>query len=244
MKEISIDDFFKKTNYTYSNIEDKLLKINEITKTRVDPSKTNIKQHFGIEQSFLLYYIAEVVGAKKIIEIGTGRGTGSYSFSLLKNVELVNTFDIVPFTENMNTAVNFKKFIGSNKDLYNLIPYDEKSKIDFKHINELNVEYKINNKDNFDLAFIDGNHDDYETIMNDFLNCSLLTNDNGIIVFDDYGNFPVVTKVINDIIEKHPEYIFVNIPFRGHLFMKDKACNDSSEVILFKNQKTADLFNV
>ena len=79
--------------------------------------------------------------------------------------------------------------------------------------------------------------------MNDFNNCNLLTNENGVIIFDDYGNFPVVTNVVNNIVENNPKFKFIKIPFRGHLFMKDKACNKSSEVILFKNPKILDLFN-
>ena len=243
MQTILLNDFFNNTNFNYNTISDKLFTVNKITKTRVDNNKTLVTQHYGIEQSFLLYYVSKMCKANNILEIGTGRGTGSYSFSLDNNSKTIHTFDIVPFTKKVHTAVNFKPFYGSNKDLYDLIPYSEKEKIQFKHINELNDEYKKDYKNFFDLAFIDGNHDNYNIIMNDFHNCNFLTNENGVIIFDDYGNFPVVTNVINNIVENNPEFKFIKIPFRGHLFMKDKACNKSSEVILFKNPKMLDLFN-
>ena len=122
-----------------------------------------------------------------------------------------------------------------NKDLYDLIPFKEKEKIKFLHIKELNEKYNVENKNKYDMAFIDGNHSNYNIIMNDFINSNNIVKDDGIIVFDDYGNFPVVTKVVNDIMKKHKEYEYLYVPFRGYLFMPDKKDEKSGEVILFKN---------
>ena len=80
--------------------------------------------------------------------------------------------------------------------------------------------------------------------MNDFINCNHLTKDDAVIVFDDYGNFPIVTKVVDEIIKRYKNYGFISVSFRGHLFMKDKKCNNSSEVLLFKDKSKMKLFNL
>ena len=235
MKTSNIQNLFEINNFNYKEDENKILKICEITKTRVDSNKKNIKEHYGIEQSFIIHFLAKMFNTESFFEIGTGRGTASYSIALCDTVKRINTFDIVPHERKFKTAVNFKPFFGSNKDLYNLIPFESKNKIKFSHINELNAKYNIENKDKFDMAFIDGNHSDYNIIMGDFINSNNVVKDNGIIVFDDYGNFPVVTKVVDDIMKKHPEYSYLYVPFRGYLYMPHKKDEKSGEVILFKN---------
>jgi len=235
MKTSNIKNLFEINNFNYKEDESKILKICEITKTRVDSNKKNIKEHYGIEQSFIIHYLAKKFNTESFFEIGTGRGTASYSVALCDTIKRIDTFDIVPFERKFKTAVNFKPFFGSNKDLYNLIPFESKKKIKFSHINELNEKYNVENKNKYDMAFIDGNHSNYNIIMNDFINSNNVVKDNGIIVFDDYGNFPVVTKVVDDIIKKHPEYSYLYVPFRGYLYMPDKKDEKSGEVILFKN---------
>lgn len=236
MLSIDINQLFENVNFDYKNIQDKIFSICGITKTRVDANKRSLNEHYGIEQSFVLYFFAKYFNCTSFFEIGTGRGTGSYSVALVNTVKNIDTFDIVPFDKKVNTAVNFKPYFGSNKDLYNLIQFDEKNKINFLHINELNDSYKLKNKNKFDMAFIDGNHSDYNIIMNDFINSNNMVKDDGIIIFDDYGNFPVVTKVIDEIVKNHPEYGYLYVPFRGYLFMQDKKDSASGEVILFKNK--------
>ena len=235
MKTINIKDLFVKNDFDYKKNQDDIFKICEITKTRIDPNKKHITEHYGIEQAFFIHFIANIFKCESFFEIGTGRGTASYSVALCDTLKRIDTCDIIPFERKQENPVNFKSFFGSNKDLYNLIPFESKYKINFLHINELNEKYKIENKDKFDVAFIDGNHSDYDIIMSDFENANNLLKDDGIVVFDDYGNFPVVTTVVNDIIKKHTEYEYLYVPFRGHLFMPDKKDDTSGEVILFKN---------
>ena len=244
MNNISIIDLFKKTDFNIDEIKEKLFKINLITKTRPDVTKKLCIEQYGIEQSFLLYYIAKTHNAKNFVEIGTGRGTTSFSIALQNNIENIDTFDIIPFDTKFNTAVNFKPFYGSIKDLHDLIPYEEKKKINFLNISKLNSTYLAKNKNKFDMAFIDGNHSDKDIIMKDFLNCLHLTKKDGIIVFDDYGNFPVVTNVINDIVKQYKQYNYFLVPFRGHIFMTEKSCFKSGEVILFKDPKIMSKFNL
>ena len=88
--------------------------------------------------------------------------------SLLNTIKEVFTFDIIPFDQKRNNAINFKNFFISNRDIYNLIPYSEKEVINFKHINFLNESFLKDNEYKFDLAFVDGCHNDYEIILNDF----------------------------------------------------------------------------
>ena len=235
MRTSNIKDLFIKNHFNYKKDEEKILKICEVTKTRVDTNKKSIKEHYGIEQSFILFFLADIFNCDSFFEIGTGRGTASYSVSLCDTIKKINTFDILPFEKKFQTAVNFKSFFGSNKDLYNLIPFKEKEKITFLHIDELNEKYNVENKNKYDMAFIDGNHDNYNIIMGDFINANNIVKDDGIIVFDDYGNFPVVTKVVDDIIKKYTEYEYLYVPFRGYLYMPDKKDEKSGEVILFKN---------
>ena len=235
MIETDIDKLFVMNNFDYNKVIDDLFHINLITKTRVDRNKKHITEHYGIEQSFLMYFLAEKFKCENFFEIGTGRGTASYAVSISDRIKTVNTFDIIPFDKKVRTAVNFKPFNGSNKDLYNLIKHESKSKINFQHINNLNNEFIEKNSNKYDLAFIDGNHTNYNIIMKNFQDANTVTNDNGIIVFDDYNNFPVVTKVVNNIIKNHPDHKFMLVKFRGHLFMKNNAEEDSGEVIMFKN---------
>ena len=239
MIEIDLVSLFQLTNYSYELLQDELFIINSFTKTRIDPTKIHITQHHGIEQSFLLVYIADKLQASNFLEIGTGRGTASYSISLLPNIQSIHTYDIIPFTKKRREAIHFKESFCSNQDLYEMIPFQEKSKIKFELIHQLS---SLEKTPNYELSFIDGNHDNYEIIYNDFLNCNRLTTKNGVIVFDDYRNFPVVTQVVDDLQKQYTDYLFILVPFRGHLFMKDKQDNHSGEVIVFKNPKMAETY--
>ena len=244
IKTVPLKELFSLTDYDYKITQNPLFKINDITKTRVDPSKSVVTEHFGIEQSFFLQYMCNTMNTTNYVEIGTGRGTSAYSVAMIDSVKRVDTFDVIPFHHKFNAAVNFKPFYGSNKDLFDMIPYSQKNKINFLHPNNLNTEYINANRKFFDVAFIDGNHTDYEIIYNDFKNSMELTTDDGIIIFDDYGNFPVVTGVINKVITDHPEFTFIFVPFRGHLFQLDKACDKSGEIVLFKNHSTLKKFGL
>jgi predicted O-methyltransferase YrrM len=124
--------------------------------------------------------------------------------------------------------------------LYDLLKYKEKEKINFKHIYELTDKYLKENEGKFDMAFIDGNHSEYNIIYNDFMNSVNLTREGGIIVFDDYGNFPVVTRVVNDVMKKYEDYKYVLVPFRGHYFnewSKRGEEEGSGEMLCFKQKE-------
>ena len=97
MKTIPLKQLFSLTNYDYNITKNPLFTINAITKTRVDPSKSLVTQHFGIEQSFFLQYMCNRMNTTNYIEIGTGRGTSAYSVAMLESVKRVDSFDIIPF---------------------------------------------------------------------------------------------------------------------------------------------------
>ena len=239
METITLDVYNPLENYSEEEIE-KLLNINLYTKTRRDHRKNDAREHYGIEQSFLVYSVAKKYNCKNMLEIGTGRGTASYSVSMLKNVEKVDTFDVIGYDEKVLTAVKFRSFYGSNKDIYEMIPYSEKSKINFNCISILNNEYIKKNEGKFDMAFIDGNHSNYSIIMDDFVRCEKLTKEDGIILFDDYGNFPVVTQVIEDVMKSRKDYKFILVPFRGYYFSnwsKREKEKGSGVVLCFKQKE-------
>ena len=162
----NLNDFFDKVNYSWQSDLEKMKIINHFTKTRVDPNKQEGFMSYGGEQSFLVKSIAAHVGAKKFFEIGTGRGTACYSVALESNIDEVVTVDIVSHFQKKKEAIGYREAIVSNDDLYQLIPFEEKAKIKFRHVSE--IPSLIDElEDEFDLAFIDGNHTDEKIIRNE-----------------------------------------------------------------------------
>ena len=51
-----------------------------------------------------------------------------------------------------------------------MIKFEEKDKIRFKHVSELPYIVE-DHEEEMDLAFIDGNHTDYDIVMKTILNC-------------------------------------------------------------------------
>ena len=114
--------YFNEINYSYKEDLERIKIILALTKTRVPsntsmiervyfqllkfmnkthPSiKSNMKVDFtpvySMEQTFLLKAIADFYQCSNLFEIGTGRGTGSYSISECKSIASVLTVDIIP----------------------------------------------------------------------------------------------------------------------------------------------------
>ena len=97
MKTINIKDLFVKNDFDYKKNQDDIFKICEITKTRIDPNKKHITEHYGIEQAFFIHFIANIFKCESFFEIGTGRGTASYSVALCDTLKRIDTCDIIPF---------------------------------------------------------------------------------------------------------------------------------------------------
>ena len=218
MEVVSLKDYFNSINYNYFMFKDNINTINKLTKTRskgnnkpLDISQININnvlsnhekniEQFGLEQPFLIHAICKNYNAKNFLEIGTGRGTASYSVSLLESIDKIDTIDIVSKTKKFN-RINFVEFKNLTISIiYDYIPFNSKKKIEFHNSNSLNFKYDILSENKYDVAFIDGCHNHYETIMNDFIKCKELIKEHGIIVMDDYGTEKVVTKVIKTSIK-------------------------------------------
>ena len=82
------------------------------------------------------------------------------------------------------------------------------------------------------MAFIDGCHEDYDTIMNDFIITSQLVKKGGWIIWDDYDqNKFEVKKVVDEIINNHNVDCEL-IEFRAHLFGNETPEQNAGEVIM------------
>lgn len=226
MQTINLLDFFQQVGYDYKKDEEKISKICYYTKTRVDNTIKEYKLTRGCEQPFLIKALVEWYGVKKFFEIGTGRGTASYSISLCPDIKEIATVDIIPFTQTQSTAIGHKKAVVSQKDIFKLIPYKEKEKIKFglrkQFFKNISMYHKC-----FDMCFIDGEHSIEQVILNDFDICNDIVKDDGIFIFDDYGPEKfVVKKVVDKILNEHKDLQSLLIEFHGHLFGGEKDNNE------------------
>ena len=233
MKTISLLEYFEETKYNWEKDLESLSHILELTKTRV---KENAPEDYypsaGAEQTFFMKSVAEHISAEMFFEIGTGRGTSCYALSLLDSVEEIITVDIVSHYQKKNEAINHKPVIVSNADLYNKIKFDEKEKIKFKHVSEMPY-IKNEYGGEIDLAFIDGNHSDYNIVMQDYLNCKELVKPGGLIVFDDYHEEKfVVKKVVDDIVSEDSNIDPILVNVFGQLFDTEKKQLNQGMVIV------------
>lgn len=212
--------------------EQKILTICKITKTN-----ENIKSYSSLmPQSILLYTLCKLINAKTFFEIGTGRGTTSLSVALLPHIEKVITTDVLPFEKKRETYLDFKLVTTSNKDFYDIIPFEEKNKVEY--LNFVSKYFPKEKYDKyFDISFIDGNHTRDSFIIKDFNLSEFMTKDSGIIVFDDYGPDWAVTRVVDNLIQTRNDLCFTlvnimdNYPSYGHVIITKKE-NDIMEQFL------------
>jgi predicted O-methyltransferase YrrM len=224
MKTIGLLDFFKHIGYNYAADLERIENICALTKTRGGDTASLSR---GCEQSFLLKALVEWLSVKSFFEIGTGRGTACYSVSLVPAVEKILTMDLLEFEKKFQTAISGKSAFVSLKDLYDQIPYHEKSKVQF--VSRPNFKNEAAN--GFDAFFIDGEHSDVRIIKKDFQIC-YDANPHGIFIFDDYENNRFAVKeVVDEILETHPKFNSLLVEFRGHLFGGVKEQNEGLVVI-------------
>jgi len=231
MKNTDLKTFFASINYNPEKDKEKLAHICGLTKTRVDPKKNKFEFDYGMEQTFFIKAFSDSIKCKNFFEIGTGRGTSSYAVSLTETVEKILTIDIISHQQKKQEAVNYKPALVSNLDLYNLIDFKEKEKIQFKHVDDY-ADIVEENKEHFDFCFIDGDHDNESIIINDFNICMKVLKKPGYIVWDDYDpNRFQVKKVVDGISQKYG-YSCELVEFRGHLFGDKTAEKNAGEVIM------------
>tara|TARA_R110000824_G_scaffold88773_7_gene218116 strand:- start:3564 stop:4271 length:708 start_codon:yes stop_codon:yes gene_type:complete len=231
MKTTSLKDFFKRINYEWEKDKNSLEQICSLTKTRVNPSIEKFEFTRGMEQPFFVKAVAEYTNATNFFEIGTGRGTASYSVCLAPTISEITTVDIIPFDKKWDTSINYAPAFVSNKDICGMIPFPEKEKINFKHVSDYPFFMSLHSSC-YDLCFIDGCHENSDAIINDFNICFQLIKDGGYIIWDDYdpSSFEV-KKVVDNIASKH-KFECELIEFRGHLFGKTEPENNAGEVLM------------
>ena len=178
MNVVDLNTFFEEIGYDFKKDYDQIKTICYYTKTR--PGQEYDIDDFspgrGSGQTFLIKALLDHAGATSFFEMGTGRGTACYAAALCDKIKQIITVDIIPHDYKKNEAIGGKPEYVSNKDLYDMIPYEEKNKISFKNRNELSSIFK-NYSDSFDVCFIDGNHDNPHIILEDYMICRKLMKD-------------------------------------------------------------------
>ena len=239
MKTLSLKDFFSKIDYDWKKDQETIKTICHYTKTRVNPKITEVRLGFGMEQTFLVKAVAEWIKAESFFEIGTGRGTACYVLATIPSIKMIHTIDILEFNQKFATAIGYRPANVSLKDIRDMITTDGKNKISFHHRRKLQFLQR-NFTEQFDLAFIDGNHTDRKIILEDYNVCESLLKESGIILWDDYDPDQFsVKEIVDDIIENNPNIDAILVEQRGHLF-SDKPMEHGKGVVLMKYGK---LFN-
>jgi hypothetical protein len=242
IKKTDLLSFFNAVGYDWKKDQETIKNICYYTKSRANPHKKDFELSYGMEQPFLIKAVAEWTACESFFEVGTGRGTACYSVSLLEHVKKISTVDIVPFNVKRNDAIGYEPAFVSNEDLYGMIPYDEKQKIEFYQRNQVN-EIITNSALGFDLFFIDGDHTNHDIIFEDFKICHHMEKENSIFVWDDYDPEKFAIKgVIRQIKNQYPEYDFLLIEFRGHLFGDKQPEKNAGMVLMKKGKFDEDLF--
>jgi len=226
-KQYELLEFFKLINYDWENDLEKLEEICKYTKTRPEIKAEKFSMGYGSEQPFLIKAIIKKIGAESFFEIGTGRGTASYSVALEPKIKSIVTIDKIPHFFSQQTAINYEPIKISQRGINKLIRFPEKKKIKFFHIFQ-KFYIKLNYKNKFDAAFIDGNHTDVNIIKNDIELCLRVLKKDGVLIFDDYESKDVQDKkfsvgsVVDEFLKENKDYYSYLVEFRGHIFHKEK----------------------
>ena len=234
MQVYELEEFFQLVKYNFEEDLEDIKEICKLTKTRPKEVPKEFFMDYGAEQPFLLKSLINKLKSESFFEVGTGRGTGSYSVALEKSINFIATLDIIPHFFRQDTAIEFKPIKISQKGIHNLITFKEKNKIKFFH-NIQKPYLRIFYKNKFDVAFIDGNHTD-RRIINSDINLSLrLLKKNGVLIFDDYekdigeSRKFLVGSVVDEFLAQNKYYSYL-IEFRGHLF--DKSNKEKNAGVL------------
>ena len=230
MKNTPLKDFFQRTSYDWEKDKETISEISKLSKTRTNDSIDEFFLSWGMEQAFFVKAFCEAE-CINFFEIGTGRGTASYAVSLIPEVKNIITVDIIPHDQKQETAINHKPAFVSNEDIYEMTPFPEKEKINFHHVNDYGFILE-NYNSFFDVAFIDGCHENYDIIMNDFAITSQVIKNGGWIIWDDYDPNKFEVKKVADEVLKNHKLDCELIEFRGHLFKDRPQEKNAGELIM------------
>jgi len=248
LRTIDIKSFFKTIGYSWKKDEKSIQEICYYTKSRArkdnpdfyivdtknpsfDIEKTDFRLSSGMEQPFLIKSIADWKKSRSFFEIGTGRGTACYATSLSNSIESIDTVDIIPFDYKRSEAIGYSQSFVSNKDLYEMISFKEKSKISFYERKDLSRILPESKK--IDLFFIDGNHTDQDVILEDFQICKFLSSESSVIIWDDY--YPdkfAIKDSVHTVMKNFPQYEMLLIESRGHLFEGKEPERECGTIIM------------
>lgn len=242
MNSSDLNSFFSSVSYDWKKDAKDLTKICYLTKSRVSQDKDKqFSLSYGMEQPFLIKAIAEHKKSKNFFEIGTGRGTACYTVSLVDSIERIDTVDIIPPSHKRAEAIGYEPALVSNLDLFEMVPYEQKRKINFHERHNVSDVIRVNKS--YDLLFIDGNHTDYNVIFEDFEICRLLASDDAVIIWDDYYPDKFAIKDVLAAVVKKYGYDVKLIESRGHLFTSKPPEQKCGTVIMSKKGYNEDIFS-
>jgi hypothetical protein len=248
MKNIGLKRYFEESGYDWENDVPIMEEICKLSKTRYkeDPPK-EFQFTYGMEQPFFMKAFLESVYCEKFFEIGTGRGTCSMAASLCKDMRKVDSFDILVPDEKRDNVINFRKEEASNMDILerfktniphitNFVAHAYPSEINFHHISDYASFIQSPDNNDYSVCFIDGEHDNPQTILNDYLVCNkvMKSSKSAYIIWDDYHPDKFAVKEVVDKIIEVDKRECTLVSFRGHLFEDDSKGKEegSGEVIM------------
>ena len=124
---IELNEFFELIKYDFKQDLEDIKEICKLTKTRPKDVPQEFFMDYGSEQPLLIKSIVSKLKAENFFEIGTGRGTGSYSVALEESINFVATLDRIPHFFKQDTAIEFKPIKISQKGIHHMIKFKEKN---------------------------------------------------------------------------------------------------------------------
>ena len=182
---------------------------------------SDIAKYAGIssKRQKLLYRLVLYLNSESILELGTSIGLATSAMALAKTTATIYTVEGCKNTADIASTL-FKKYNLNNIQLHRSTFNDYFNNI---HLGKVSETYK-----KFDLIFIDGNHNEENTIhyFNILLNH---IHEKSVIIFDDIYWSRNMTKAWENII-KHPRVIVsIDTFYWGLLFFKPAFKQASKE---------------
>lgn len=210
MREIGIVDYLNELDYDFKSVKNEVIRIGDKTAIRRIGNTLYRKNY---ERAFLICALAQKFGLTDFLEFGTGRGFVCACLASMCKMDSITTVDRKSIPE----AISLIQGLGINTSLINGIEKDA-NKLKGNDING-----------NFDLFFIDAQHDGKSVELNSRF-AKLKGKDRFIIVFDDYRNkFPSIKRQINKMFFKNKILVHTDGWIIPNLAIKESK--DADQVI-------------